>query len=333
MSIAKTPSAEMTYKGFVQTRTAENLQTIITYQSTEEKLNNMITGANHETSGWYIGMSSTVGYGNLDKISMKQEEGPFWHADLQWNRPLSAGIIITTGNSTKPTESQLTVTMLEMSLKTLPNYAKVWTQWFAVRSDHEGSIPTVSELLQLTGAAFDNNDPTDSDPTLMWLRDNTDKPDPEKDDEGNLLTWSLPYKPTKIGYDYYVVPTYEITEYAKHSSKENAAWSMSTRSGKLKFPQNGDYGLEKRYPAATDAQGRTGRRWLCLGGDISFDGKYYIARCTYRWSNEPTGWDKDLYHQPSQQEGGYDSSYPVPNIFDQAAPNNNNGNIENPILP
>ena len=80
MSIAKTPSAELTYKGFTQTRTNENLQTVITYQSTEQKLNAMITGANHETSGWNIGMSGV--YGNLDKITMKQEEGPFWHADL-----------------------------------------------------------------------------------------------------------------------------------------------------------------------------------------------------------------------------------------------------------
>ena len=77
MSIAKTPSAEIAYKGFVQTRTAENLQTTITYQSTEEKLHAMV-GA---TSGWEI--TKPYGdYGTLDKITIKQEAGPFWHADL-----------------------------------------------------------------------------------------------------------------------------------------------------------------------------------------------------------------------------------------------------------
>ena len=312
MSIAKTPSAELTYKGFVQTRTAQNLQTTITYQSTEKKLNDMITGVNHKTSGWYIGMSGD--FGHLDKITMKQEEGPFWHADLQWNRPLSAGVIITTGNSKKPTESQLTVSMIEMSLETLPNYATIWTKYLAQRSDNEVSV-TKEQLLALTGAARVDSDPTNNCTTLKWLNDKSDLPDPQPDDNGDIQTWSIKFEPTKLGIDYYLVPTYEITEYAKHGSRNDAAWSMSTRSGKLKFPQNGDFGLESRYPASADAQGRTGRRWLCLGGDISFDGKYYIARCTYRWANDPTGWDNDCYQEPSQQEGGYDSSYPLPNNF------------------
>ena len=319
MSIAKTPSAELTYKGFTQTRTAENLQTTITYQSTEQKLNAMITGVGHETSGWYIGMSGA--FGNLDKITMKQEEGPFWHADLQWNNPLSGGLNIEWGDKSKPTESTLTVTMLEMALQTAPNYRKIWN-WYLAAKDGAEDIPTLQTLLSSDEDA--SNALTNGRTDLKWIKDSSELPQPEWDDvTSSFVAWNIAQKPTKQGIEYYVIPTYEITEYAKHNSKENAAWSMSTRSGKLKFPQNGDFGLEARYPASADAEGRTGRRWLCMGGGVSFDGKNYIAQCTYRWANEATGWDNDLYSQPSSADGGYNSSYPLPDIFQQAAPNNN----------
>ena len=315
MSIAKTPSAELTYKGFTQTKTAENLQTVITYQSTEQKLNSMISG-NNDTK-WNIGMSGV--YGNLDKITMKQEDGPFWHAELQWNNPLSGGLVINWGDKSKPTESTLTVTMLEMSLQTAPNYRKIWN-WYLVAKQGAENIPTLQTLLSSDEDA--SNALTNGRTDLKWIKDSSELPEPEWSDTASaFIPWNIEYKPTKQGIEYYVIPTYEITEYAKHGTKEHAAWSMSTRSGKLKFPQNGDYGLEARYPAETDAEGRTGRRWLCMGGGVSFDGKNYIAQCTYRWSNEPTGWDNDLYHEPTAQEGGYDSSYPLPNIMPQI--NNN----------
>lgn len=316
MSVAKTPSAEITYKGFTQTRTNENLQTVITYQSTEQKLNNMITGVNHSVSGWNIGMSGV--YGNLDKITMKQEEGPFWHADLQWNQPLNNGIIITTGDRAKPTYSTLQVSMMQRSLQELPNYAYIWTKYLAKRSDNT-SLPTSTALLALTGTAMETNDPTNTDPTLKWINDKTDLPETEYDDEGNELKWSIAYKPTKLGRDYYVYPVYQLTEYARHSSSGNAAWSMATRSGRLKFPQNGDFGLEKKF-FPNDASATPPKyHWLCLGGDLSFDGKYWVARCTYRWSPDASGWDQDMY---TVADGGYGNVNSGNDIFSQVTGGN-----------
>lgn len=307
MAIASTTSAVLTYKGFVQTRTAENLQTTVTYQSTEEKLINCITGGT-----WSIGMSSSLGYGNLDKITMKQEEGPFWHADLQWNRPLSAGIIITTGDSNKPTESSLTVTMIEMSLKTLPNYAAIWTDYLAERSDNT-TTPTLADVQALTGDL--SIQLTNNNKKLKWLRDKTQLPDSQWDDATSaMVDWNILYEPTKQGIDYYMVPTYEITEYSKSSSKNNVAWSLATRSGRLKFPQNGDFGLEAKFFPSDASSNPPKYHWLCLGGDVNFDGKYWVARCTYRWSPDANGWDQDMY---SVASGGYGN------------PSTNNGDIFN----
>lgn len=317
MSIAKTPSAEITYKGFQQTRTNENLQTIITYQSTQEKLDDMITGENHTTSGWYITMSGA--YGNLDKITMKQEEGPFWHADLQWNQPLNNGLIIETGDRNKPTYSTLQVNMMQRSVQELPKYAYIWTKYLAKRSDNS-SLPSLDSLLALTGAAMETNDPTNTDATLKWINDKTDLPEDEVDDQGNKLTWTVAYKPTKLGRDYYVYPVYQITEYARHSTSANAAWSMTTRSGRLKFPINGDFGLENKFfPNDTSSQPPK-YHWLCLGGDVNFDGKYWVARCTYRWSPDPNGWQLDMYNVADDGYG--DPSTSNNDIFDQVTGGN-----------
>lgn len=301
MSIAKTPSAEIAYKGFVQTRTAENLQTTITYQSTEEKLHAMV-GA---TSGWEI-TKSYGDYGTLDKITIKQEAGPFWHADLQYNRPLKSGITISSGEDKKPTESQLTVVMLELSIKTHKNYTLIWDNYFIAKETAQGT-PTLETVEGWTKAEAEQYVATNTD--FQFIEDKSQLPEEKWDDTTQTyVKWKIVYYPTKQGIDYYKVPTYELTEYAKHSDKVNAAWSLSIKSGKLKFPQNGDFGLEATYPAANN-----GRRWLCLGGDLNYDGKYWIARCTYQWANDENGWDSDMYEEPSAQDGGYNTSYPIPN--------------------
>lgn len=312
MSIAKTPSAEIAYKGFVQTRTNESLQTTITYQSTEEKLHAMV-GA---TSGWEIN-KSYGDYGTLDKITIKQEAGPFWHADLQYNKPLKNGITINIGDANKPTESQLTVTMLEQSIKTNKNYTLIWDNYLAAK-DGATNVPTEAQLTGLTKAQaialVDNN------PDLMWLEDKSQLPEEKWDDANQTyVKWKIAVYPTKEGIDYYVTPTYEITEYARHSNKENAAWSMATRNGRLKYPVNGDFGLEKKFFSGDAAQGIY--HWLCLGGDLNFDGKYWVARCVYRWSPDDNGWDTELY---DVADGGYGT--PENGIINPILPNNNGGN-------
>lgn len=55
------------------------------------------------------------------------------------------------------------------------------------------------------------------------------------------------------------------------------------KAQRICHPLNGDFGITKKY----------GGNWLCEGGNVSFDGKHWVASLTYLYS--PTGWDTDLY--------------------------------------
>lgn len=74
-----------------------------------------------------------------------------------------------------------------------------------------------------------------------------------------------------------------MTESSKHGSEKQAGWVIKQKMGKIVKPENGDFDIVKKY----------GGNWLVTGADISYDGKYWISKCTYLYS--PDGWDEELY--------------------------------------
>jgi hypothetical protein len=97
--------------------------------------------------------------------------------------------------------------------------------------------------------------------------------------------WKLVKDKQKPGYEGYDYPIYELTESSKHSSKKAAGWAIAKKAGKISDPDNGDFGIKSKL----------GGDWLCEGGQISFDGKYWIASCTF--AHSPDGWDQDIYKE------------------------------------
>jgi len=90
---------------------------------------------------------------------------------------------------------------------------------------------------------------------------------------------------TKPGVSSYDFPIYELTEKSKHINKSKAAWAVTKKAGKIATPDNGDFDIVSKF----------GGNWLCEGGTVSFDGRYWIATVTYVHSPDSNGWDADLY--------------------------------------
>lgn len=313
------------YQGFTQTKTTDNLNTQVTYQSTKEGIEHFLSS---ETK-WKIGTVDDD-WGRLDSINSQPGDGPFWNAILTYNKPLQ-GIYTTTGGSddNKPQQNSLTVRIVSMPIQSHKNYKKIWNNYLIGRGDLQDppTLETVSGL-NLDGAtALINAHPGQ----LRWVKSDSDLPtQPEMINEEPVY-WKILVNPTKLGVETYDMPTYEISQTARHSDRQNAAWSLATKSGKLKFPGGtGDFGLEaKTYPSSNNpASTPPCYHWLCQGGNLNFDGKYWNASCTYQWSPEDTGWDQQIYDVA--QDYGW-SNKDKNSIFEQAASSNNNGNVTNPV--
>ena len=315
-------------QGFSQSCTAESLQTTITYESRKPVLTGRVWTPSNPNGAWKCG-SNDANYGRLDSINIQQGDGPFFTATLTYTQPLSSQIIINIGDdNTEATMNSLTVKMLSLPLEKNKNYAYTWNHMLiglsgygptdALWHDISGILSGISRQ---TAIDYYNNN---SD-CMRWINDISQLPtDPEKrtvppENEGDEPTvenfkWYIMYDKTKPGVEYYQIPTYEITEYTKHNGRNNAAWAAAQRSGKLKFPTYGDFGLTNYYYGTPPA---SCYYWLCQGGDIHYDGKYWVAQCTYIWSPEPTGWDTALYDVATDKQGNpdYGANYTKNSIF------------------
>lgn len=89
------------------------------------------------------------------------------------------------------------------------------------------------------------------------------------------------------GVDSYDFPIYELTESSKHGSQKQAGWAIAKKAGKIAKPENGDFDITTKFKGD----------WLCEGGTISYDGRYWVATVTYTHSPDKDGWNKHLYDE------------------------------------
>ena len=291
------------YQGFEQTKTSENLNTQVTYQSTRAGIDHAISAVNQ----WKIGTVDDL-WGRLDSIDSQPGDGPFWNAVLNYNKPLSAGIIITTGNDDKATQNSLTVRMLSLPIQSHPNYKYIWNHSLASNyGSNQIDYADISGLNAQQAADF----AASHSGRVKWIQSDSELPSEPLVEENvgsdDVFTyyWKINYTMEKPGVTCYDFPTYSVTQNAKHTSRQKAAWSLAVKNGKLKFPTYGDFGLQSKFYPNDSSANPPKYHWLCLGAGVNFDGKYWIASCTYQWSPDPNGWDQDLYEVAA---GSYDKN-------------------------
>lgn len=283
------PNIELEYKGFQQTRTDQSLNTTITFQSTKEKLQNAMS------TTYKVGTNDT-NYGRIDRLNLTQQAGPFWNLTVSYNQPLSGGLIISTGNDDKPTQNSLTVRMMSVPIESHSGYCYIWNHSLATcYANNQIDFSQISGLNAQQAQDFVNQHiDANGVSWVKWIQSDSQLPSqPVQSVDGDqeyLYPWRTIYYMTKPGVSTYDFPTYEIEQNARHKSRDQATWSLLAKNGKLKFPQYGDFGIESYFFGST----ATGH-WLCEGAGIHYDGKYYIANCTYLFSPDPDGWDQDFY--------------------------------------
>lgn len=311
-------------QGFSQSCTSDSLQTTITYESRKPVLTANVWTPKNQSGPWRCGANYT--FGRLDSVNIQPGDGPFFTATLTYTQPLSTQYIETVDNDNdEATTNSLSIKMLSLPLEKAPRYSYTWNHILIGLSGYDatsafwdansGAITT--GITRQTAIELYNNN---SD-CMRWINDVSQLPtQPEQKitttpsetpGEDPVTTkasykWYILFDKTKPGVEYFQIPTYEITESTKHKGRNNAAWCAAQRSGRLKFPTYGDFGLTKYHHPLEAVKPPSCFYWLCQGGDIHYDGKYWIAQCTYIWSPDPYGWDQDMY---DVADGGYGDDF------------------------
>ena len=356
---SSTPGVKYTYLGFNQTKTNNSLNTQQVFQSTKEQLQWM----RDNDSTWQIGYQHPT-YGRVESVSIEQKD-TFWNATVNYTNPLNNGIIITTpDDNDEPYNTNLDIAMLSLPLEKHPNYVYNWNHllislapYIVLPQSIQIDDPTkISKDLAMRIYNIGQG-------TIRWIKDQSQIPVQKEqftyhDQQGApvctvLAPWVIAsignsedgqfYKIQRLkpGVEYYEIPTYEITEWGQYSSPSQCKWAL-IEGGQIAYPRLGDFGIQNYQHPELAAGTLTAGYWLCEGGQITFDGKYYNATCKYLWSPEPTGWDLDLYNFFSGFAYYKQRSQTNPNpivgsgsgggsIFDGHG--NTQGNVTDPILP
>lgn len=249
------------YQGFSKTLTSSGSTITETYKGHKTDCESFI-------AGYSIGQVSANGYGSLRNIQFSQAEGPYWTVTLQWSTERdSSGGLTPDGTSYGPTQSSVTVRMLNLPLQKKWNYQTRWN--YCLASKGALAIPTWwSTATDLVIPAVDADN-------YAWIK--------ESNEVSKDAGWRVLCSKTMPGVEGWSKPIYELQESSKHNSQTQAGWAISSKSGKIADPINGDFGIKTLL----------GGNWLCEGGTVSYDGKYWIATCTY--AHSPDGWDTRLY--------------------------------------
>lgn len=315
------------YKGFTQTKNSYQLTTKVTYQGTKQKLQN----ERDKNSTWAIGYDHPD-FGRIDSVQITQQGGPFWKAVLTHNKVLNNGITINIDHENQPQEHSVDIIMYSAPIQKHPNYDFRWNHvMFTTKvsnSDWNDAEAHANARYALTHPNWSvinpqNNKWTDDyadflvneigdgsyNPLLyiIWGRDLNEKPRQNRYYyEVNPNTWA----PTMIsaigwgvrepmqkpGIQYWNLATYSITESGRYNRLSAAQWALKT-GGLITYPSMGDFGIQKYYHPdnLTCALSAVKGYWLCEGGQINYDGKYYNASVKYTWCLLDSGWDQDVY--------------------------------------
>ena len=311
------------YKGFTQTKNSYQLTTRETYQGTKQELQYR----RDNNSTWAIRYNHPE-FGTIDNVQITQNEGPFWKAVITYNKVLDNGIPISIDHSNKPQEHSVDIVMYSAPIQKHPNYDYRWNHILFTTKVSDDTWNSAMNIVNLAYAADHpgwtaNSKWTDEFASylvntlgdgvwdvkldVLFGRDMNEKPRQNRFIyEVNPTTfnisllssigWCVRQPMQKPGIEYWNKATYSITETGRYTKKNDCQWALKT-GGLITFPDMGDFGIQKYYhpEVLTAALPDMNGYWLCEGGQINYDGKYYNASCKYTWCLLNQGWDQDVY--------------------------------------
>ena len=207
-------------------------------------------------------------YGWLKSIRVYPREGAVWECEFKYEAPDDWASISSPPRDWGRKSCHLRGATLSRPLESHPGYRTRWNHCLC-------AAPGTSALPGWYSGAVDTLIPAADAGKYCWCRSAAEAP---YDENGR---WSVLAAPAKPGIDSYDLATYTVIETARFRSASRAGRMVAGTLNRLGTPDN-TFGI-------------SGGRWKCDDAEVSWNGKYWIARLTWTRSGDDSGWDTDLY--------------------------------------
>lgn len=275
-------SLHLLFKSYTITRTAEEERQKCTWYS------NVSRAELEEFIKSSFPLYESSSHGEAQSYRYYQEP-ILWHCDVEFLTSFNPDGTTRQRPPKMPQNHKLSSLNVPVKLNTLWNYLTNWDNYLygrvKVTSMSEGeavTLPATPAVPEEWATMTTDEDFTSTNGTrYRWAKSKSEvSRDPDK--YGNL--WLQVKQPEKKGVTQRDNFTYQIIEYGKYKTEEDATWVTDNMLNSIRIrPLLGNMGVRR----AGD--------WKCDRADVYHDGKSWIAELNWTMSGDAAGWDVDMY--------------------------------------
>ncbi|GEM_PF-7033661 len=196
--------------------------------------------------------------------SVKYTPGPICELELVYERSCDGGGVEGPPEVFGKKSASVNASLISLPLESAKNYRACWNHYLLGKIKEKAALPSWHKTRSDTVLSAEEA------AKYQWAKELTAA-------DG----WMPLAKPTKPGVETIDKAVYTLTESIKC---RNLTQGMKLLSGKLNK-------ITESVAGGLSADGN----WKCDSGDLSWNGKYWVARLSYTMSGDKKGWDKDLY--------------------------------------
>lgn len=243
------------YQGLAVTRDSEGRTSTYTYYGSRSE---METLAAAHTIG-EIGNG-----GRLKELKLRLAEDTVWECELVYELSADGLSVEAPDYSWGAKSCRLRGGMLSRPLEAHPAYRAKWNHSLFAKSG-------ISALPLWYADATDTTIPAADRDNYYWAKFT------ESPGDGFVLLAG----PTKSGIDSFDNAVYTVTETARFRSASAAGAMVARKLNKIGTP--------------SQTFGNSNGNWKCDDAEVSWNGKYWLAKLSWTRSDNDDGWDSELY--------------------------------------
>ena len=239
--------------------------TTLRYQGTRAEMEALASNGGVTSVGIVIGSGAIISPSRTARVN--QVSPNIWECEIREETGVD-------GNSSEPPDTgwgkkscQLHGGMLSRPLEACSNYQTRWNHYLFAK-DGVTAIPEWYDTASGGATIADSG----AKMNYAWGKSVSDCP----------AGFTSIADPTKPGEESFDTAVYTVTETARFRTAAAAGAMVAAKLNKIGTPTE-DFGLTG------------GGDWKCDDAEVSWSGKYWLARLTWTRSGDDRGWDPDLY--------------------------------------